>query len=96
MRNYEAFYIVSAQLSDAETQKIVDHFKEIVEKNGGTVNSAGKWETRDLAYEIKGHRNGTYILMLFQAEPTAQKELKRLMSISDDIIRHVILAVEEQ
>jgi small subunit ribosomal protein S6 len=90
VRNYEAFYIVAANHTDDECQKIADHFKEVVEKNGGTVESAAKWKKRKLAYEVKGHREGNYILMHFSGPSSVPAELNRLMNISDDIIRHRI------
>jgi small subunit ribosomal protein S6 len=89
-RKYEAFYIVPSSLSDDEVQKVADHFKEVVEKNGGTVESAEKWEKRKLAYEINGHRDGNYVLMKFDAPAPAPNELNRLMRINDSVIRHRI------
>lgn len=94
MRKYEAFYIVSAQLPETDVQKIADKYKAVVEKQGGKVNSAGKWDTRKLEFEIKGHKEGTYILMEFESEPAVQHELKRQMSISDDILRNRIFLME--
>jgi small subunit ribosomal protein S6 len=87
MKKYEVLYIVPASLTEAEVQKIADHFKGVVEKNGGTVDSAGLWEKRKLAYEIEGHRDGNYA--------QAPAELNRLMRISDDVVRHRIYALEE-
>lgn len=95
MKKYEAFYIVAPTLSDAEVAKIADNFKGVVEKNGGTVESAEKWDKRKLAYEIKGHREGNYVLMNFEAPPQLPAELNRLMRISDDIVRHTILVRDE-
>lgn len=83
-----------ANLTDAEVQTIADHFKEVVEKNGGTVEAAGKWEKRKLAYELKGHREGNYVLMTFSAPAAAPNELNRLMRINDNVIRHRIDRIE--
>jgi small subunit ribosomal protein S6 len=93
-RKYEAFYIVAGDLNDADVQKIADRFKGIVETNGGTVESAAKWDKRKLAYEINGHKDGNYILMNFEADAQVPKELDRLMGISDDIIRHRIFKLD--
>ncbi len=87
-RKYEAFYIVKPEFTDADVQKIADKYKSIVEDQGGTVESATKWDKRKLAYEIKGFKEGNYILMHFEAEAKVPAELNRLMRISDDIIRH--------
>lgn len=94
-KKYETIYIVPSALSDDEVQKVADHFKEVVEKNGGTVESAKKWEKRKLAYEIEGHRDGNYVLMHFSAPSEVPAELNRLMLISDDVVRHRIFLQED-
>ncbi|HLO98177.1 MAG TPA: 30S ribosomal protein S6 [Fimbriimonas sp.] len=91
---YEALYILRGELKDSEIQKITDKFKKVVEDKGGTVTEAGKWEKRKLAYEIKGVKEGNYILMNFEAEGDVPAELSRLLRISDDIIRHQIVKQE--
>ncbi|MFN3729924.1 MAG: 30S ribosomal protein S6 [Fimbriimonadaceae bacterium] len=92
MKKYEAFYIVSASLSDDDVQKIADRFKKVVEDKGGSVASAGKWDKRRLAYEIDGHKEGNYVLMHFEAGTDVPAELNRLLRISDDVIRHRIFS----
>lgn len=94
-RKYEAFYIVAADHSDADVQKIADRFKGVIEQHGGTVESAAKWDKRKLAYEINGHKEGNYILMNFEADAKLPQELDRLMRISDDVIRHRIFKIED-
>jgi small subunit ribosomal protein S6 len=94
-RKYEAFYIVDPSLTDAAVTKISDHFKEVIEKQGGKVDSAGKWEKRKLAFPIAGHTEGNYVLMEFECGSQVPKELSRLMRISDDVIRHRIYAKEQ-
>ena len=89
-KKYEALYIVRPDLSDADVQKIADRYKGVVETNGGTVESAAKWDKRKLAYEINGLKEGNYIMMLFEAGPKVPAELSRLLGISDDVVRHRI------
>jgi len=93
-RKYEAFYIVRPNLTDEEVQKIADRFKKVVEDKSGLVEQAGKWDKRKLAYEIGDLKEGIYIEMLFESDPTVIAELNRLMRISDDVIRHTILKLE--
>jgi small subunit ribosomal protein S6 len=94
-KKYEAFYIVKPDLNDADVQKIADRFKHIVEEHGGTVAAAAKWDRRKLAYEVKGLREGNYVLMEFECEGAFPAELNRLMRISDDIVRHRIFSLED-
>lgn len=94
-KKYEALYIVRPDLSDADVQKIADRFKGVVETNGGTVESASKWDKRKLAYEINGLKEGNYILMYFEAPAKVPAELSRLLGISDDVVRHRIYLRDE-
>lgn len=87
---YEAFYIIKPDLTDSDVAKIAERFKGVVETNGGAVERAEKWEKRKLAYEIKGFKDGNYMIMDFTAPPAVPAELSRLMGISDDVIRHRI------
>lgn len=93
-RKYEAFYIVKPDFSEADVQKIADKYKGVVENHGGTVEKAGKWDKRKLAYEINGFKEGTYVQMNFEAPAPVPAELSRLLGISDDVIRHRIYKVE--
>lgn len=61
---------------------------------GGEVIIADKWDKRRLAYEIKDRREGIYVLMYFRAEPAVATELNRVMRISEDCIRHIIVLDE--
>jgi len=94
-KKYEAFYIVKPELSDADVAKLAERFKTVVEEKGGTVEKAGKWDKRKLAYEIDGFKEGTYILMDFECGPDVPAELNHLMRINDDVIRHRIYKADE-
>jgi small subunit ribosomal protein S6 len=94
-RKYESIYIVKPDLSDADVQKIADRFKHVIEEKGGTVEKAGKWDKRKLAYEVGGLKEGNYVIMNFEAGGDIPQELSRLMRISDDVIRHRIYKIED-
>lgn len=94
-RKYEAFYIVQPSLTDQEVQAIADKYKAVVEKGGGSVEKAGKWEKRKLAYEIKGLKEANYILMHFSAPADVPAELRRQMRNNDEVIRHLVLVLDE-
>ncbi|MCS6777608.1 MAG: 30S ribosomal protein S6 [Chloroherpetonaceae bacterium] len=97
MRHYEAMYIVDPDVPDESVDAIVERFKKVVEDAGGEVTEAGLWEKgrRPLAYEINKKREGIYVLMQFAAEPEVPRELDRLLRISDEIMRHIIVRQDE-
>ena len=93
MRHYEAMYIVDAELEDEQLQPIMEKYKKVVSDMGGVVGETGKWDAgrRRLAYEIARRREGTYILMNFEAKADVPLELDRVFRISDDVFRHMIV-----
>jgi small subunit ribosomal protein S6 len=93
-RNYESLLIVPPTLTEEQVEEMVAKFRKLVEDHGGEVTAAGKWDKRRLAYDVKGYREGNFILMFFAGEPSVSKELDRVFRISDDCIRHLITLVE--
>ncbi len=95
-RLYESMYIIDANLTDDQVDSIIAKYVKLVTDQGGEVRSVGRWDKRRLAYEIKGRREGQYILMFFEAEAEVSKELDRVYRISDDVFRHLITRVEPE
>jgi len=95
-RNYEALYIVDATLNDEQVESTAAKYSKLITDQDGEVQAAGKWDRRRLAYDVKGHGEGIYILMYFTGESAVPKELDRVMRIADDVIRHIIVRVEPE
>ena len=93
MRQYEAMFLVHAEVTEEELAGILEKYKKVVTDMGGVVNSAGKWEQgrRRLVYEINRRREGMYLLMRFEANADVPKELDRIFRISDDVFRHIVV-----
>ena len=95
-RIYESMYIIDTTLTDEQVDSIIAKYTKLIADQGGEVRAVGRWDKRRLAYEIMGRREGLYILMFFEGEPAASKELDRIYRISDDVFRHLITRVELQ
>ena len=50
-----------------------------------------KWGKKRLAYPIQDFNDGLYVLTTFAAEPACVKELDRVMKITDEMLRHMII-----
>lgn len=96
VRPYEALYIVDPELSDEDVTTITEKYKGVIEGQGGEVESINRWEKRRLAYEVKGRFEGIYVLMNFMGETAVENELDRVMRISDDVLRHIIVRRDEE
>ena len=94
IRNYETMYIIDTTNTDEQVDSIIAKYSQLVTDQGGEMQAVGRWDKRRLAYEIKGRREGIYILMFFTGEPEVASELDRVFRISDEVIRHLITRVE--
>jgi small subunit ribosomal protein S6 len=90
MRKYEVMYIIRTDLEEAAIQATVEKFQGII-TNGGEITKHNVMGKRRLAYEINKNRDGVYVLTNFSATPDVVKELDRVMRISDEVIRFMIV-----
>ena len=96
MTNYEIMFIVRPTLSEEEIKGVGKNFEKILKDNGAKVTSFKELGQKELAYEIKKFNNGFYFLINCEAaDDKATKEFDRLALISSDVIRHLIIKIEE-
>jgi small subunit ribosomal protein S6 len=82
-------YIIRPDIEQEAVQAAVEKFQGII-SNGGEITKHDVQGKRRLAYEIKKHRDGVFVLVNFSAEPAVVTELERIMKISDEVIRYLI------
>ena len=86
---YEVLYVLNPNLTEEETQAIVEKFKTLIEQNG-TIDEIEEWGKRKLAYEIDYLTEGYYVLVKFTSGPEFPAELDRIMGITDGVIRSLV------
>jgi len=90
MRKYEIMYIIRTDIEEEVVQSTIEKFSNII-NNGGEITKNNVMGKRRLAYEINKFRDGIYVLVHFNATPAVVAELDRVMKISDEIIRYMIV-----
>lgn len=88
---YEIMYIVKPIEEDA-FKAVVAKFDKLITANGGNVEKTDCWGKKRLAYEIQNLNEGLYVLVTFQADAATVKELDRVMRITDEVLRHMIIS----
>lgn len=93
MRKYEAMFIF---LPDEEEKRVqlMERFKGIIEEDGSITN-VDEWGVRKLAYLIDDIGEGYYVLINMETTPEVITELERVASISDSVMRSMIIRGEE-
>ncbi len=94
-RQYELLYVVSPVVTEDGVAELHARIEEIVQQLGGVIEKTDNWGRRRLAYEINRHREGTYVLELVNAPGSILSELDRRLRVMDDLLRHLIVRVDE-
>jgi small subunit ribosomal protein S6 len=95
-RTYELVYIVSPDATDEQIAAIHTQVEQTSQKMGGTLVKTDNWGRRKLAYEIQHHKEGTYVLEVLEGGGELMKELDRRLKVVDQVIRHLIVRVDEE
>lgn len=94
MKKYELVYIIHPDLEDT-LDKVTDKISEFINKKKGAIIKEDIWGKRKLAYPIKKNDFGIYVLLNFEADPKDMIELERLLNLSEEVIRHLLITVDE-
>ena len=88
---YEAMLIIIPELDEEQVENTIARFRTIIERTGGEAGEVNNWGRRKLAYEIEHRADGFYTVMEFTAGERTLSELKRILRVSDDVLRHMIV-----
>ena len=95
-RKYELVYVVSPEASDEQVADLHTQVEAIVQRIGGHIEKTDNWGRRKLAYEIGRHKEGTYVLEVIDGGGELMKEIDRRLKVTDLVIRHLIVRVDEE
>ena len=96
MRKYEIMYILNASLEEEARQQLIDTLHAIITDEGGSIDKIDEWGIKEFAYEINHMSKGYYMVVTFQADVETVKELDRICRINQNVVRHLIVNLEEQ
>ena len=94
MNKYESVVIINPEVDEEGVKALENTFTDMINKNGkvSKVDELGK---KKLAYEVKKCTEGNYVVFNFEATPTLIAELERNYRITDDVIKFIVIRVEE-
>jgi small subunit ribosomal protein S6 len=94
-RQYELVYIVAPETGEQEVADLHTQVEQIVHRFNGTLDKTENWGRRKLAYEIGHHREGTYVVETISGSGELMKEIDRRLRVTDAVMRHLIVRVDE-
>ena len=95
MRKYEVVIVLAPTLTEDDVEQSTETFKKAAEEKGAQIVEIEQWGKRKLAYPIKRHTEGIYIIFtLEELSAEAVGELERRFKVSDSVIRFLTVRID--
>lgn len=96
MNIYENIVILNASLSDEEIETATGKIRDLIANAGGVLLKTDVWGRKKLAYEIKKHKKGFYLLFLFQAPSSLIKKLEDYYKVYDPVVKFMVIRLDKK
>ena len=95
VNSYETMFIVNPTISEDDVKATVEKFTALIAGNG-TVGEVNEWGKRRLAYPINDIPEGYYVLVNFTSASDFPAELDRRYNIDENIMRGIVIRLEQK
>jgi small subunit ribosomal protein S6 len=95
-RQYELVYILPPDSTEQQVAELHEQVEQIVARLHGKIEKNENWGRRRMAYEIGHNKEGVYVLDVVNGSGELMKELDRRLKVMDQVIRHMIVRVDEE
>ncbi len=95
MNKYEIMFIVKPDMEEAEIKNTAEAMKKVLTDAKAKVLDEKAMGQKELAYEINKYSTGYYYLLVVEATKEAEQEFNRVARINENLLRHLIVKVEE-
>ena len=95
-RQYELVYILPPDTSEQQVTELHGQIEAVVSRMHGQIEKTENWGRKRLAYEIGHNKEGVYVLDVINGSGELMKELDRRLKVIDQVIRHMIVRVDEE
>ncbi|MBA3345401.1 MAG: 30S ribosomal protein S6 [Gemmatimonadales bacterium] len=93
-RQYEVVYIFDSALEEAAVNERLTRFNALIQQDGVEAPQMNHWGKRTLAYPIKKHETGYYVVAKFDAEAAALPEFERAIKLDEGVLRFLVVVNE--
>ena len=90
-RDYELGFILDPEVNEEQTGAVLTRISQIVTNYDGQIVRVNQWGRRRMAYPIEHHRDGYYVFIDMILTPETVAELDRTLTVSEDILRHMVI-----
>ncbi len=93
MNKYESVVIIDPSVEEEKVKELSQRFTDLI-NHDGTVEKVEELGKKKLAYEVKKNKEGYYVVINFEANPSLIAELERNYRIIDEVIKFITVKAE--
>lgn len=91
MNYYETILIFNGKYTEAKYKSMTDHYIKQITDLGGLIRKIDRLGKKKLAYEIKGIKEGWYVIFTYKTNPELIPKLERIIRIDDTILKFLTI-----
>jgi small subunit ribosomal protein S6 len=96
MRRYETMFIITPDSSDDDLKTIYEKFQGVVAGRKGQILAYEEQGKKKLAYDIKKHGKGHYVLMDYLGPADIVAEVERNLRLDERILAHITVKLGDK
>jgi len=94
LKEFEALYILKADLAPEDTEKEIKAVEAIVTSDGGEVIEHTDWGKKRLAYPMGKQRYGQYVLFRFRSVPAVPGKMTRHFRYNENVLKGMVVRLD--
>lgn len=92
---YEVLIVIRPNIDDESLENSILQVESAIKNYGGSVIKIDEPIRRKFTHKIKNFKEGYYVTFLFNSSRELPNNLKRTLSINDDVLRYIVVKVEK-
>lgn len=95
-KDYECCALFQPELEGEQLDAEVAAVEELIKGHGGEMQRTDRWAKRFLAYPIKEHKEGFYVIFRWFSSREVLHDLDYHLKYNDNCLRHLVLDYTEK
>lgn len=91
MTQYETAFLISPNLEEEETEKVITQMAKVISEKKGKMINEDRWGKRRLAYPIKKFEEAFYVFFHYEGDSEVPFELERRFKQTEEVLRYLTM-----
>ncbi len=92
---YEHTFLVRQDATQTQVDALLEQYTNVLTAGGAKIEKVENWGIKSLTFRMNKNRKAYFTFLNISGPHAAIAEMERQMSISEDVIRYMTIAVEE-